>query len=44
MDDRESAQRYQWLLFDADGTLFDYDRAERLALAGGLQQIGVAFS
>jgi FMN phosphatase YigB (HAD superfamily) len=20
-------QRYQWLLFDADGTLFDFDRA-----------------
>ena len=24
---------YTWLLFDADGTLFDYDRAE----ANGLQ-------
>ena len=23
-------QRYQWLLFDADGTLFDYDRTEAL--------------
>ncbi len=37
------SQRYRWLLFDADGTLFDYDRAERTALAGALQQIGVAF-
>lgn len=27
------AQRYRWLLFDADGTLFDYDRAEAGALA-----------
>jgi YjjG family noncanonical pyrimidine nucleotidase len=25
--------RYRWLLFDADGTLFDYDRAEAGALA-----------
>lgn len=25
--------RYRWLLFDADGTLFDYDRAEASALA-----------
>jgi YjjG family noncanonical pyrimidine nucleotidase len=40
---RQTARRYQWLLFDADGTLFDYDRAERAALAGALQQIGVAF-
>jgi 2-haloacid dehalogenase len=40
---RINAQRYRWLLFDADGTLFDYDRAERAALAAALQQIGVAF-
>lgn len=25
--------QYRWLLFDADGTLFDYDRAEASALA-----------
>lgn len=25
--------RYQWLLFDADGTLFDYDAAEMAAIA-----------
>jgi 2-haloacid dehalogenase len=35
--------RYSWLLFDADGTLFDYDRAERLALEKALTQIGVSF-
>lgn len=35
--------RYQWLLFDADGTLFDYDRAEQVALSGALERIGVAF-
>jgi len=36
--------RYRWLLFDADGTLFDYDRAERTALERALTQIGVSFS
>ena len=35
--------RYRWLLFDADGTLFDYDRAERTALEQALSQIGVSF-
>lgn len=33
---------YQWLLFDADGTLFDYDRAEAAALARALLEIGSA--
>jgi len=37
------ALRYRWLLFDADGTLFDYDRAEKAALEQTLAQIGVAF-
>ena len=37
------ASRYRWLLFDADGTLFDYDRAERIALEQALVRIGVAF-
>lgn len=36
-------QRYQWLLFDADGTLFDYDRAESVALEQTFHRIGVAF-
>jgi 2-haloacid dehalogenase len=40
---RIPAPRYQWLLFDADGTLFDYDRAERAALEQALAQTGVAF-
>jgi putative hydrolase of the HAD superfamily len=31
------------LPFDADGTLFDYDRAERAALEQALKRIGVAF-
>jgi 2-haloacid dehalogenase len=40
---RIQAPRYRWLLFDADGTLFDYDRAERAALEQSLGQIGVSF-
>ena len=40
---RIAAPRYRWLLFDADGTLFDYDRAERAALEQALAQIGVTF-
>ena len=36
------APRYQWLLFDADGTLFDYERAERVALEQALGTIGVS--
>jgi len=34
---------YCWLLFDADGTLFDYDRAERAALEQALARLGVSF-
>ncbi|MEI8039829.1 MAG: hypothetical protein WCL11_00385, partial [Verrucomicrobiota bacterium] len=36
-----SAPRYRWLLFDADGTLFDYERAEIVALEQALTQTGV---
>ena len=36
-------QRYQWLLFDADGTLFDYERAESAALGEAFRSIGAAF-
>ena len=36
-------QQYQWLLFDADGTLFDYDRAESTALNQAFRLIGVTF-
>jgi 2-haloacid dehalogenase len=33
---------YQWVLFDADGTLFDYDRAEATALRRTFAQMGQA--
>jgi 2-haloacid dehalogenase len=32
IDPMKPANRYHWLLFDADGTLFDYERAEARAL------------
>jgi 2-haloacid dehalogenase len=35
---------YKWLLFDADGTLFDFDRAEASALCKTLEQFGVPFT
>ncbi|MCX5690102.1 MAG: YjjG family noncanonical pyrimidine nucleotidase [Planctomycetota bacterium] len=35
---------YDWLLFDADGTLFDYDAAEGLALRSCAQLHGLAWS
>jgi 2-haloacid dehalogenase len=35
--------RYSWILFDADGTLFDYDAAESAALAASFARIGHAF-
>jgi 2-haloacid dehalogenase len=40
----EKARRYAWILFDADGTLFDYDAAETAALTASLERIGQAFS
>jgi YjjG family noncanonical pyrimidine nucleotidase len=36
-------QRYTWLLFDADGTLFDYDKAEMQALRQTFEQFGHAY-
>ncbi len=36
--------RYRWLLFDADGTLFDYDRAEASALAATFNQFGLSLA
>jgi len=36
-------QRYQWLLFDADGTLFDFDRAEVAAFEQAFGLISVTF-
>ncbi|MBN1178172.1 MAG: YjjG family noncanonical pyrimidine nucleotidase [Anaerolineae bacterium] len=35
-----AAMRYQWLLLDADGTLFDYDRAEAQALERAFTHAG----
>jgi 2-haloacid dehalogenase len=32
---------YEWLLFDADGTLFDYDRAEEHALLTTFTEMGL---
>jgi 2-haloacid dehalogenase len=34
---------YHWLLFDMDGTLFDYDRAERHALRSTFEQMGIPY-
>jgi 2-haloacid dehalogenase len=34
---------YHWLLFDADGTLFDYDRAEAKALEGTFRDFHLPF-
>jgi 2-haloacid dehalogenase len=33
---------YKWLLLDADGTLFDYDRAETGALLATFREMGIA--
>ena len=33
--------RYRWLLFDADGTLFDYDRAEAAAVEATWSELGL---
>ena len=36
--------RYDWLLLDADGTLFDFDRAQRAALQEAVTANGLEFS
>lgn len=36
-------KNYQWLLFDADGTLFDYDLAEAKALQATFDELDVPF-
>lgn len=38
-----TAMWYKWMLFDADGTLFDYDRAEVVALQETFLQLGHRF-
>jgi YjjG family noncanonical pyrimidine nucleotidase len=35
--------KYKWLLFDADGTLFDYDKAEIKALQRSFKSFGLEF-
>ena len=35
--------KYKWLLFDADGTLFDYDRAEGAALQDTFELLGLPY-
>ena len=35
--------KYRWLLLDADGTLFDYDKAEALALEATFRAAGCPF-
>ena len=35
--------KYDWLLFDADGTLFDYDLAEDKALRGTFEALGLGY-
>ena len=37
-------QNYQWLIFDADNTLFDYDKAEKLALLKTLDDYDICYS
>jgi 2-haloacid dehalogenase len=36
--------RYQWILFDADGTLFDYEQAEANALQGTFRDTALGYS
>ncbi|MFC1998562.1 YjjG family noncanonical pyrimidine nucleotidase [Chloroflexota bacterium] len=36
--------KYKWLLFDADNTLFDYDKAEAMALQATFEQFGHVFN
>ena len=33
--------KYDWIFFDADGTLFDYDAAETAALEGAFAKCGL---
>jgi 2-haloacid dehalogenase len=35
--------RYKWLMFDADGTLFDYDKAEATALRRTFREVGCRY-
>ncbi len=35
--------KYTWLLFDADGTLFDYEKVEAAALEKAFAEVGEHF-
>jgi YjjG family noncanonical pyrimidine nucleotidase len=37
------AQRYQWLFFDADGTLFDFEKSQAAALAQVFRHHGISY-
>jgi YjjG family noncanonical pyrimidine nucleotidase len=39
-----SRPRYRWLMFDADGTLFDFDRGETAALQSTTSKHGISYS
>lgn len=36
-------QNYQWLIFDADNTLFDYDKSEKIALLKTLDDFDITY-
>jgi 2-haloacid dehalogenase len=38
-----TVMRYQWLLFDVDGTLFDYDKAEKTALMATFASFSLSY-
>lgn len=40
---KDPMKKYDWLMFDADGTLFDYDRAEAVALRRTFESNGTPF-
>ncbi|MDF1513921.1 MAG: YjjG family noncanonical pyrimidine nucleotidase [Anaerolineae bacterium] len=39
-----NAMTYRWLLFDADGTLFDYDQAEKSALSATCEAFSLPYT
>lgn len=38
-----TSQRYQWLFFDADGTLFDFEKSQAIALEQVFAHHGIAY-
>jgi 2-haloacid dehalogenase len=41
LEGQQAVSRYSWIVFDADGTLFDFEHAERAALQRTLRSFGV---